>query len=360
MKKSIFIISLVSLFLIDGMAQTKSVDIDNVHHYYSYRNLPAQPINPIDFKYATKVNATGVVKNNISVEEIDNAMFIAGQVKVENPEEALITLELTLGSIIVTSSSVADRKVEDKDKDGKVLSTKYYYWAVITYTFEASSVFRNGQDVLKKGSIYSRDTQLHLTSKEYGSRKEAADYWNNNKESLVSGFYREHSLKSAEYLSNDASILYGFKPIKERGVIKTMDEKKHDENIKFRAVVDSLKVEFEKMTPDSPINREKVEALIMYFKNIPEKYTDPKKKADVRLRYAAWYNLCRIYYYLDEPENVAQYADKITANGYDEKDGGKLVKEATDLKAIFDKTNIRTRHFNPDVYFAPPPQEAEN
>jgi hypothetical protein len=357
MKKIISIVSLVCLFFLDGTAQTKSVDIDNVNYSYSYRNLPAKPINPIDFKYTTKVNATGVVKNNISIENVNDALLIAGQVKVENPEEALFSIELTLGNIIVVSSSVAERKEDHKDKAGKVTSTSYYYRSVIEYTFDASGIFRNGQEVLRNGSLYSRQEPLKFTSREYGTRKQAADYWNNNKESLISEFYREHSLKSASILSNNASIQYGFNPIKARDIVKTIDEKKHNENETFRAAADSLKAELEKMTPDIPLNREKIEGLINYFKSIPEKYADPKHKADIRLRYAAWYNLCKIYLYLDEPDNVAQYANKIASNGYDDKDGGRLLKEANELKADFDRTNIRTRHFNPDVYFAP--QEPE-
>jgi hypothetical protein len=54
---------------------------------------------------------------------------------------------------------------------------------------------------------------------------------------------------------------------------------------------------------------------------------------------------------LDEPENVAQYADMIAPNGYDPKDGEKLKKEANELKATFDKTGIKTRHFDPAEYF---------
>jgi hypothetical protein len=112
-----------------------------------------------------------------------------------------------------------------------------------------------------------------------------------------------------------------------------------------------VKVALQATTPDVPLNREEMRDLIEYFKSIPEKYTDPKLKADVRIRYAAYFNLCKIYYYLDEPENMKQYADLITSNGYDAKDGERLNKDADALKAGFEKTGIHTRHFSPDVYF---------
>jgi hypothetical protein len=230
-KKLLFAIAIFCLFAVGSLAQTKNIDIDNLPFVYAYRALPTTPINPIDFNYVSKVIATGVAKNNIAIEEVENALIIEGQVKVENPEEALLSIEMPLGNIIVSNSAVNERK-------------------------------------------------------------EAADYWNNNKESFISEFYRNLSLNSAAMLSENVSLRYGFKP------------------------------------------------------------TDPTLKADVRIRYAAWFNLCKIYYYLDEPESVAQYADKLFENGYDEKDGPKLKKEAEQLLASFQKTGIHTRHFNPDVYFA--------
>ncbi|MDR3268355.1 MAG: hypothetical protein LBT83_04730, partial [Tannerella sp.] len=90
-----------------------------------------------------------------------------------------------------------------------------------------------------------------------------------------------------------------------------------------------------------------------YFKRIPEKYADPNHKADVRLRYAAYFNLCTIYFFADEPEKVAEYADRLIANGHDAKDGEQLKKEAAALKKAFDKTGIRTCHFDPKTYFDP-------
>jgi hypothetical protein len=353
MKRTVFILSLVGLFSLTGIAQTKNVDIDNVGFYYTYIKFPTKPIDPIEFTYTSKVTAAGVVLNNISAEEIEDAMFIDGQIRVEGLSEAQIILELKLGNIIILNSSVSERKEEHKDKDGKVTGVSYYYRSVIRYTFESSFVYRKGEEVLKQGNVYSRQTENGFSSEEYGSRKGAADFWNNNKESLVSSFYRDLSLKSAAFVSGDATSLYGFKPIRANDILKTMDEKKHNENIPFRAAVDTLKAELQAMTQDTPLNREKIESVINYFKSIPEKYTDQKHKADVRLRYAAWYNLCKIYLNLDEPENVEQYANKISSNGYDEKDGDRLLKEAIELKASFTRTNIRTRHFNPDIYFAP-------
>jgi hypothetical protein len=354
MKKVIFVLCFTCLLYLNGIAQTKSVDVDNEWFTYGYRALPTNPFDPIDLNYATKVILSGGAKISVSIGEIENALFIAGQVKVDDPAEALLVVELSLGNVIVSSSDINERRVDSKDKAGNVKTT-FYYKAVTKYSFESSYQVRKGKEVLLKGEPFTRSYVQTFETEEYDSRKAAADFWNNNRETLVAGFYHTLSLQSAKTASSNASSRYGFTPITGfRDIIKTIDEKKHNENVAFRAASDALRTSLQAMTPDKPLDKEKMDELIAYFKSIPEKYTDPKQKADVRIRYAALYNLCKIYLYLDEPENVPQYADLLYANGYDEKDGEKLNKAAAELKAVFEKTGIHTRHFNPDEYFSKP------
>lgn len=353
MKKTVFICILMGIISLSGMAQTKNVDVDNVNLSYVYRSLPNQPQNPIHFKYATKASSVGVAKNYISLGEIADAINMEGQIKVENPDEALLTVELSLGNIVVKSSNITERKSETKDKNGNVTNTSYYYRVEVLYNFESEYKILQAGKTLRAGAALNRSS-FSFSSEEYSTRKAAADFWNNNKDTHISNFYINHSREAAGNLSSFISSQYGFQTYKKYDHIKTIDTKKHDENTPFRAATDALKAEIQTMTADKPMNRDVIDPLIEYFKSIPVKYTDPKLKADVRLRYTAWWNLCKIYLYLDEPENVAQYADLIAPNGYDEKDGAKLKKEADELKAIFEKTGIHTLHFNPDDYFATP------
>ena len=354
MKRSLSIFILMSLTALLGTAQVKNVDVDNVNLTYGYRALPTQPQDPICFTYTTKASSVGVAKNYISLEELANSFGIEGQIKVENPEDALLTVELSLGNIVIKSSDVHERKEESKDKDGNVTKTTYYYKVVVQYNFEAVyRVVQNGK-MIKTGSALpsSYASYYVFNSNEYSTRKAAADFWNNNKDSHVSNFYIKHAQEASVHLTNTLSDLYGFSSKKQYDIIKTIDTKKHDENTAFRAAATALKNEVQAMTADKPLNRNAVKPLIEYFKGILTKYTDSKSKADVRLRYAALWNLCKIYIYLDEPANVAQFADLIAPNGYDPKDGEKLKKEANALGATFEKTGIKTVHFNPDEYFA--------
>ncbi|MCL2651793.1 MAG: hypothetical protein FWD60_12340 [Candidatus Azobacteroides sp.] len=352
MKKTFLFLSLISLISFMGKAQTKSVNVDNFGFIYSYRGVPSKPLDPVRFNYAVKVNAATVVKNNVTVEDVESAVNIQGQAKVEKLPDASVIVELTLGNIVVSSSEVIERKEESKDKAGNI-TRKYYYKVIANYTFESSYRITNDQKPIAGNAIYSRTSSQSYQTQEYGTRKEASDFWNNNREVLIADFYRNLVFESARMVSIQASNLFGFPArTNNRDLLKTMNEKKHDENITFREAINTVKTELQAMTPDVPLNRERLTDIIEYLKSLPGKYSDPNSKADQRMRYLAYYNLGKIYYYLDEPENVKQYADLIAPNGYDEKDGAKLNKDAEELMDLFNKTNIRTRHFSPDEYFA--------
>ncbi|MDR3269546.1 MAG: hypothetical protein LBT83_10845, partial [Tannerella sp.] len=302
MKKILLILGIGWLFSGYGTAQTKNVDIDNVWFTYSYRALPTQPRDPVYFRYAVRIQAGKIARSNILAGAVADALFITGQVKTGMAEEAQMLLEITLGDILLKSSDIKERKQEVKDKEGKV-TTNYFYKVEVNYSFESSYRILAGEETLSKGTPFVRAFNIQYVSEEYGTRKGATDYWNNNKAVLVAGFYQTHALKTAHDASAFASSHFGFPAIKNaRQVIKNMDEKKHNENIAFRAAVASLRDALQDMTPEQAMDRTKVDELADYFKRIPEKYADPNHKADVRLRYAAYFNLCTIYFFADEPE----------------------------------------------------------
>jgi hypothetical protein len=350
MKRNVLIFSMLAL-TVCATAQTKNVDIDSKGFHYSYRSFPSAPLDPMRFAYATSIAATNTTKKHVSTEELAKSLVVQGQTKTDNIDEASVLVELSLGDLIVSSSSVTERKVENKDKDGKVTSVYYLYAARVVYNFESSYRIKQGEKILKTGNPHSRIFEREYRSDEYKSRREAAEHWNNNRDVFIDRFHRSFAAEAVKFASEQATRLYGFEAIDARDVVKTTDEKKHNENAVFRAAVDSMAAAFAAMTPDVPMNRELANSLIKYFKSIPEKYADPKLKADIRLRYAAYFNLCKLYRHLDEPENAVQYADLLIANGYDPKDGEKLKKAALEQKAAFDKIGIRSSHFSPDAMF---------
>jgi hypothetical protein len=230
MKKILVFLSIVALFYTMGFAQTKSVSVDNVSFTHKFRHLPDTPLYPMYFNYAVRININGVQKGSVSEDELAERSFISGQVKVTDPAHAEVIMELTTGNIIVTESEVKERKVENKNKKTGEVTTTYYYWVSVKYTFESSYLVRKRNESLLRGNPYTTQRSQSYTSKEYKDRKSAADFWSNNREALIAQFSRELSLKSASTLSETASRRFGFPPDDSREVIKTISEKKHNEN----------------------------------------------------------------------------------------------------------------------------------
>jgi hypothetical protein len=344
--KTIFSLGFVLLAGVNALSQTKNVDIDNLRFKVEYRNTPEKPFDPLFFTYSSKVISTKTTEQRIVLDDINSKINIAGQRKVDMEDAADMTIVVDLGNLMIKSSRVIERREENKDKDGKVTSVSRYYKVNAIYSFNGSYRIYSGNKIIYERIAYNNSDHSY-NSPEYRSGKDASDFWNNNRDMLISEFTTTLSEQVAYFASNYASTNYGFPIIKDTDLIKETDEKKHLENEPFKAMSNRLKKEFESMTAKKSLVKENLIDIIKYFESIPEKYTDTKRKADIRLRYAAYFNLCKIYEYLDEPENIVQYADLIIANDYDKSDGEKLKKNAEKLKTVLSRTEINTRHFDP-------------
>jgi len=348
-QKILFAITL--LFLSSALFAQKNVDIDNLRFRYSSRHLPQKPLNPVFFHYSTKIDMPGTVKNSVSEETLYQLLQIEGQKYIETPAESDVLVNLTMGAINIISSEVKTRAEEIKDKDGKVTSTRYYYWIEAAYTFDAKAVVKQGDNVLIQQTIYDSSRKMTYTSQVYSAQKDATDFWNNNRDVMREQFTKKCAEDAVKWLSSSLSRTYGFPIISENEHVKTIDTKKHPENDAFRAKAAELKSKVESLDGTTPLTEKEVEGLIAYFKDIPNRYTDMKSNADIRLRYAAYFNLCRIYMFIDQPEKVKELADLIVTNGYDKKDGEKLAKDASDQIEKFSKSIIKASQFETDRYF---------
>ncbi|MDR2127070.1 MAG: hypothetical protein LBP63_09610 [Prevotellaceae bacterium] len=347
--KTIFL-QVIALFAsIGSMSQTKNVDIDNLRFRVEYRSTPEAHLNPVLFIYSTQVKATKSTENRVSLDEINSVIGIAGQRRTDDIESADVNIVLELGDLVIEKSDIADRVEETKDKNGKITSVRHYFRVNVVYSFSGLYKIFQREKLLHSATVYN-NTQQTYSSSEYSSRKDASEYWRNNKDVLISQFISTLSKQIAQHASNYASQKYGFPIVRTTDVIKTMDEKKHLENETFKEMCNKLKAEFDKMTPENSVNKDNLIEIIDYFKSLPAKYSDPKRKADIKIRYASYYNLCKIYYYLDEPGNIAEYADLLIQNEYDPKDGENLKKEAYQLKIVLSRTEFHTRHFDPYAY----------
>lgn len=353
MKKLLLFLFLL-LFVVNGSAQN-NVNVDNYRFNFTYRTLPSKPVTPLFFYYGVYINVPNSVAEIVDMNTLYDQLTIEGQRKTDDVRTGDVSVNLDMGSINIVSSDVKEREGDSKDKDekkrGKDRDNKYYSM-VITYNFDSKATVTQNGKRLDYYTLYNRITAYTYTTKEFSSRKELSEYWKNNRENLRENFTRDLVALSVSRLASRLTSLYGFPTTKSSDIIKTINEKKHPENTAFRAASDNLKSKLETMDANTPMMEEDVIDLIDYYKGILERYTDPKLNADIRLRYAALYNLCKIYLYLEQPENVKQYANLILENGYDKADCKKMNETAQKLVLLFDSSDIiKTRHFDPDTFY---------
>jgi hypothetical protein len=91
-----------------------------------------------------------------------------------------------------------------------------------------------------------------------------------------------------------------------------------------------------------------MQPVIDYFEKVKKEYTSSDKE-DRKMRYASFYNLAKIYLYLDEPEKSMTEADALALNDFDERDGKMLHQAAALLADKLRKNNADTRHFAVNV-----------
>ena len=110
------------------------------------------------------------------------------------------------------------------------------------------------------------------------------------------------------------------------------------------------------MNAEEPLDevRNLLAPVISYFEKVKKRYSSGSK-ADRKMRYASYYNLAKIHYYLDDPDAAMREAGELTMNGYDEKDGRGLEAAARHLKTILKLNKFSSRHFSLDAekYSAP-------
>jgi hypothetical protein len=136
-----------------------------------------------------------------------------------------------------------------------------------------------------------------------------------------------------------------------------IDSRKHPEYAANHAAILQMSEVFFKMNANTPLTgvREQLKPVIDYFEKIKTTYTTTCKH-DRKMRYASYFNLAILYFYLDEPDLMMRECLALELNDYDARDGKMLARAATRLKNQFEQTGIYTRHFtiNTETLTGPP------
>lgn len=353
MKKTGLFLSL--LFMILHM-QAQRVDLDRFNFTASYRSYPEDPL-PKDFKtYNIRVEASpslglGYYGGNQYADQLQ----IEGLKKTEGTGH--VTFLLMMDDIIFEKSELKERIQTSKDKQG-VETKKSFFSTELVYSFAARTTLYDykGNSLVSNKVLFDRDRKMTHKTSEFASAEEATDNYNKKISDTRSGLAKQLIQQVIQQMNAWMNSQYGFPVQRINDILWVLNNKRHAAYNDHQKAWNDFKNAIVLMSPDEPLDnvREKMKPVIDFYNKEKEKYNSSDREHK-KLRYSCFYNLAKIYLYLDEPENAMREADALAMNDYDEKDGKMLRASAESLQKLLQRNNAMTRHFslNTDVYEPP-------
>ena len=345
MKKIFF--SALLLFSIAAIAQ-KSVDLDRYRFTVQYRTLPEMKLDSSYRTYNVEVEGTRLMQSFLQDMSPENTVLMDGWKKL--PNEGHISVNIKLGDLLPESVSVKERAETIKNRSGQITGTKIFYSQEVVYSFEATATINDyrGSHILDQ-ELASRNYKHTYRSPEFALRPLAEGYFAINSLAVTKNLYRDCVNRAMHYLSERLTSNFGFGEATVNDFMWIIDSRKHPEYAAHRQAFQQMNEVLFSMSANTSIEgaREQLKPVINYFESIKRKYSSTSKH-DRKIRYASYFNLAVLYYYLDDPQAMMKEANGLELNDFDAKDARGFVQTATWLKNIFQETNIYSRHFNID------------
>lgn len=339
--------------LIDINAQR--IDLDKSYFDYTYRRLPNIVLDKSFTTYSVEIFKS-VALDAYSNESANSIINIDGRQKVQSNGHFIVKADLK--DLIIEGSEVIERVEVHKDKDGKETGRSYYYHVRVTYSFEASGSVRDYKNAsMSSYLLATRDSKSIYRSTEYPKRADAANFYNNNSLEIITSLVSEQITKAMKFFNDLLNSDFGYATTTERGILWTLGSKKHPEYAMFQQNVDAAKSSLSLLAANEMPEQvyDDLKAIIEYFAAIPGRFSNTEEKGEAKLRYAAYYNLAELFLLTEKVDKAKEYAQKLVDNAFDPKDGEKIIKEADALAADFEKHQMVTRHFKPDLDNIQPP-----
>ena len=336
MKKFIFLLMVLS-------AQSWALDLDKKSVKVAYLNLPSAPILDInDRNYSVQVNASMMPYETQQM--VDQSFDISGLNRIN--DTGYLHVDFDFSPLIVLDTQIITHKNESKNKDGQVKVT-YSYTPVLRYSVRANVqvIYPDGT---QKQYDYGSGNEKHTGSKT-SSKFSARNYFDNNTFQLKNSLYNEFVQKTANKISKNLNDLHGYVPVHTTTSFLILDSKKYPEYADYKKIEQDLKSIFASMTPydDVAALKPALNPIIDFLDKIPERYPN-KKRAHKKMRYASYYNIAQIYYYLDEFEKAKKYYQKVIVNDYREGNSKRMMKRIPKDEELLQLNQVASRHL--DIY----------
>ena len=352
MKRTLLAI-LTSVIVLQSFAQR--VDLDRFRFSVAYRDFPDEPL-PESYKtYNVRIEAAPSLGMAYDNSLTNNLIDIQGLRRVEGTGH--ITILAILDDILIEKAESRERVETKKDKQG--VETKISHFSnefVYSFSARASVYDYKGNTILSNYILQDRDSKKSYKTPEFGTPEEASSYYNKKVVEIRNNISRQLVNSSLATLNGILNRKYGYLVQRSNDILWILNNRRHPAYRDHQKAWNSFREAIVLMNENDPVDkvREKLKPVIDYFEKAKTMYTTSSKE-DRKLRYASYFNLAKIYFYLDEPEKAIREADALSMNDYDESDGRFLRSAAENLLAVLQKNNATTRHFavNAETYEPP-------
>jgi hypothetical protein len=352
MKKIVFTLF---TYLLSITLFAQRVDLDRFNFTASYRDFPDEPL-PASYKtFNVRIEAAPSLGLGYTAGTLENIIRIEGLKKVNGTGH--ITILAMLDDIVFEKSETKERIEIKKDKQG-VEIRKSFFSTEMTYSFSArASVYDyKGNTILSNYILSDREDKKIYKTPEYSNPIEALNGFNNKILEIKSNLAKQLVGSAIGNLNSLLNTRYGYSIQRVNDIFWVLNNKKHPEYGEQQKAWNNFKNAIVLMSPDEPLDKvkERMKPVIDYYEKVKTIYTGSDKEAR-KLRYASYYNLAKVYLYLDDPAAAIREADALAMNDYDESDGRTLRSIAENLDEQLKKNNTSTRHFPVDIARYEPP-----
>jgi hypothetical protein len=344
-KYNLLLFLLLPLF---SIAQ-KKVDLDRYKFTVQVRTLPQMRLDSSYRTYDVSVEGTKLMQPYLQDMNPERTVELDGWRKL--PRDGHISIKVKLEDLLPEAVSVRERAETIKDRNGRVTGTRILYHQEVTYTFAATATITDYKGVhIIDEVLANRENNQVYRSPEFAISKLAEGYFMVNALAVTRDLYRNCVTRAMHYLSNRVTDNFGFGEVTINDFMWIIDSRKHPEYTAHRRAFQQMNEVLFSMNANQSIAgaREQLKPVIDYFEKI-KKYYPSTSKHDRKIRYASFFNLAVLYYYLDDPQSMMREANGLALNDFDANDSKGFEQSALRLKNLFQQTNIYTRHFKIDT-----------
>ena len=321
------------------------VDLDKFSFSASYRDLPRYPLDTSYHTYSVQIDYGTLTRLAMKRNELENQVRMEGWRRLSYG--AHVQVRVKFEDLLITSSEVIERTEDIKDKDGKVTGKRTYYLVEVGYSFAAQAKITDYKGTFIDDLVLAnRETRKTYHSETFSSKAEASVYSKIGLVPLAPKLTRESMDDALASLSNNLTVNYGYPERTVTDYFWIVASRKHPEYEDHRRAWMNFRQAISMMSPNESLDEVKkaMQPVIEYYNKVKKMYASDSK-GDKKMRYASYYNLAKIYWYLDDPDAGLKEATELIINGYDARDGNGLEAGATSLKQTLRQAKRTTRHF---------------